>query len=109
MSFISANLKAITDAMLGGGQAWVDVKASRAINTIYTNNTLKPIFVSITLNASSGVYSTPNFYADGIIVGGSNGGDNRGGKTMTYPVKVGGTYQVTVSGSLTISKYVEFR
>lgn len=39
-------------AQIGVGQTWQNVTASRAAATTYTNNTGRPIQVSITLNAN---------------------------------------------------------
>ncbi|GHU04642.1 hypothetical protein FACS1894205_3210 [Alphaproteobacteria bacterium] len=38
---------------LGVGQTWQDVTSQRALNTVYTNTTGKPIFVSATAVVSS--------------------------------------------------------
>lgn len=50
---------------LGYNQNWVDVKSQRAVGTTYTNNTGKPIFISITVTASASGAS--ELIVDGLI------------------------------------------
>lgn len=51
---------------LGVGQTWVDMSSSRTRDTVYTNNTGKPIMVTIAIPTNSG-YSA-NLYCDNQIV-----------------------------------------
>jgi len=70
---LNANLKEI-----GVGQTWQDVTASRSAGVAYTNNTGKPISVSISVSNAGGNYAYVSLYADGIIVDVSN-------NTTPYP------------------------
>lgn len=85
--------------MIGVGQSWVNVTSSRASKTTYTNDTGKPILVTISAcgNSASG-----NFVVDGVNVAiiGYNGNT-----TIIRPVSVivpaGSTYRVSETiGSL---------
>ena len=51
---------------LGINQAWQDVKTSRALSTTYTNNTGKPILVSITSFAT--VNGSASINVGGVII-----------------------------------------
>ena len=65
------------DMMVGVGQTWQDVTASRSNNVIYTNNTGKPIEVAIIgLESRGGIDYGFSFYIDSKIItlaGGSGG------------------------------------
>lgn len=49
-------------AIIGVGQTWQDVSASRAVGTTYTNSTGKPIAVLTSASGSGGTYSI-----DGVV------------------------------------------
>jgi len=56
---ISSNTSAIAtkadaSAVLGIGQSWQDMSASRAVGTTYTNSTGRPIYVAISGSAPAG-------------------------------------------------------
>ncbi|KAF1016561.1 MAG: hypothetical protein GAK29_04508 [Acinetobacter bereziniae] len=51
---------------LGVGQTWVDMSSSRTRDTVYTNNTGKPIVVTIAIPTNSGY--TANLYCDNQVV-----------------------------------------
>lgn len=44
---VSQTMLATAVVPLGAGQAWTDVTASRALSTVYTNTTGRPIMVSV--------------------------------------------------------------
>lgn len=50
----NGKLVALTDALLGINQNWVDVKSQRNANTTYVNSTGKPIYVSIGKGSAEG-------------------------------------------------------
>lgn len=76
----SAETRAGTDAVravtpaglaatcLGMGQAWQDVAASRAIDTVYTNSTGRPIVVSVSVRNTGDSPSTASLFVAGISV-----------------------------------------
>lgn len=101
-----------TGGFLGDGQTWQNVKASRAINTYYTNSTGKPIQIFIVADAGStediSLYYTPS--GGSQIVSGtiySNASGGRGSFTATIPD--GDQYQVRGNGSPTIRSWLELR
>lgn len=84
----------VADGVLGAGQTWQDVTASRAANTVYTNTTGRPIQVVIgaqTTSATNSVAVTVN----GVIV--SRSGLAVTGSSAPHSVVVppGATYSVT--------------
>ncbi|MCW8046192.1 hypothetical protein OHU20_00380 [Escherichia coli] len=52
--------------MIGVGQSWVNVTSSRAAKTTYTNDTGKPIMVSVSAYATGD--NGANFIVDGVRV-----------------------------------------
>lgn len=93
--------KAVTDALLGVNQNWVDVKSQRSANTDYTNSTGKPIFVSI---GKEGGGNAGALYINGVRVGSMTGGDPA--MTISAIVPAGGVYKYT---STNIAIWVELR
>ena len=89
---------------IGAGQTWQDVKSSRAVNTVYTNNTGKPIMVCVTCGSSQRL--------DPILVNSVTVGDIVSISTTTIPfsfiVPNGSTYKCGGSGD-SFSFWVELR
>ena len=86
---------------IGVGQTWQDVSASRAFGTTYTNNTGRPIQVSVYVEVTAA-----NLFVflvvDGLTVGitGSSGAANNGGYgQLTATIPNGSTYAVTGSAA----------
>lgn len=75
--------------MLGVGQTWQDVKASRASGVTYTNTTTRPIMVSIT----EGSDGSRELTVDGLLVAYSGGVSSD--STMQAIVPIGSTYRFT--------------
>jgi len=77
-----------TEDVIGVGQTWQDITASRALGTTYTNSTGKPIVVNpiIIGSGSNTIYST--ITVDGVIVGYSIsfGGGNYSSCPIIIPV-----------------------
>ena len=89
---------------IGVDQTWQDMKASRAINTDYINDTTRPIMVNIT-----GGSANVDFYVfvDSVRIAWSireSGSSN----TMSFIVPVGSVYKLEVS-SATIGVWSELR
>lgn len=80
---------ALTSDIIGVGQTWQNVSASRVSGTTYTNNTSKPIMVVVSIY---GINNTATMVVSGITLGTVNG--NYGG-SITGIVPVGSTYVVT--------------
>jgi len=78
---------------LGVGQVWTNVLASRAISTIYTNNSGRPIVVHISYSTGASAPSGLVAYTEGTLVGvGSCGNSVDGG--ISFVVPTGHTYFV---------------
>jgi hypothetical protein len=86
-----------TASPIGAGQTWQNLLASRAVNTVYTNSSGKPIQVSIVVNESRvGEYSRARLQVDSInvAVASSFYSVNGNGNTVTAIVPNGSTYQL---------------
>lgn len=95
---ISSSPVATESQVIGVGQTWQDVTASRAIATTYTNSTGKPIEVSF-FGASSSNSTRFNFYINGVIMGGAlNTSGAPVGATMSFIVPNGATYKIQIDG-----------
>ena len=96
--------------MLGVGQTWQDLSASRALSVTYTNSTGKPImvFASTTVNATSPTSTLSVNNIPTSIAAGSNWPTNfimRGALVAIVPS--GGTYRV--DGGFSLSQWTELR
>lgn len=87
---------------IGDGQTWTNVLASRALGTIYTNTSKRPITVSVTINNTAAVLGNSAM----LTIGGINifGGTLNSPVTLpasvsvTAVVPVGATYSASYSG-----------
>lgn len=91
----SDNFDSLASKAIGDGQTWLDLTGSRALNTVYTNTTGRPIEVYVSLRgttASSG--SAGLFYLNGVEIGafGTYGSNAVSGTTVVVPD--GYTYEV---------------
>lgn len=97
-------LKQLRDSqMLGWGQEWVDVKASRASNTPYLNNTGHPIFVSVQAGpAGSVTISVSPDGSTGWVVAASDSSGAAGGVGASCGaiIQDGKYYRAVFSGSI---------
>ena len=81
---------------LGYGQTWQNVKASRAVGTVYTNSTGKPIVVMLASSTNtSDRYSGLEVYINNILATSSvtYGGNSKAHATVIIPN--GSNYKVT--------------
>ena len=93
--------------VIGVGQTWTDVTASRAANTTYTNNTGKPIMVIVSTWAVGNANVTIQLNINGVMVGRDASYEASGtlGGCISAIVPNGSTYSVTnLSGTLTWSE-----
>lgn len=87
------NLTAILSGTIGIGQSWQSKKAERSLNVTYTNNTGRPIQVSITHIANSGSSYAPNFKVDGLeIAKGAYVANTASQDNFSFLVPNGSTY-----------------
>ena len=96
---------------LGKGQTWQSFNfgSYRVIGVTYTNNTGRPIMVSVGVNY--GVGSSMNFSCGGIIIGfGSNANASGVASTNSWVVPSGVTYSVLIAGGApTLNQWAELR
>lgn len=94
----------------GFGQTWQNVMASRALNTVYTNTTGRPIFVTISAQSTNGV-GTLQCIVNGVAINGSTAPSVSTTSSAAFVVPPGGTYSAApFSGnSLTLSLWAELR
>ena len=96
-------------AVLGVGQTWQDVTASRAAGVTYTNSAGRPIFVIVTGRDQA---SGGRAYVDGLSVGGfTQSSTGTVLSTISFIVPDGSTYSVSsgVSVTGTDKQWVELR
>lgn len=103
---------ALTSDVIGVGQTWQDLTASRALATTYTNSSGKPIFVSVyTITGTSA--GTITFTIDGIAIGRqgiSAGASCTMRLNVTFIVPNNSTYNVqSASGTNTLVTWAELR
>ncbi|WP_272675068.1 MULTISPECIES: phage tail protein [unclassified Providencia] len=97
---------------LGYGQTWKDVKASRAVSTIYTNSTGKPILVSISPNGARDHYMGFDCFINNIKVAVSVGFGGESKPQLCFIVPNGSTYKIEYSAGVTkngINMWTELR
>ena len=78
---------------LGINQTWQDVLASRALNTIYQNNTGNPISVALQCNVGGGIGACTG-YVSNVWVGTSYNFAGTSQSAMTFIVPSGASYRV---------------
>lgn len=94
--------------VLGIGQTWQDVKASRAASTTYTNSTGRPIMVCAGLVTSSTCSITVTL--GGVTFPGSSYNASGGINTACFVVPSGATYSVANNaGTSAVSAWAELR
>lgn len=86
----------------GQGQNWFDVTAFRALGTLYSNSTSKPIsiFTSYTCGASwastlIAYVINPGASTGSLVGAGSNAGSGGGACFITFTVQSGASYWLT--------------
>ncbi|MDN0007492.1 hypothetical protein QVM88_14255 [Providencia stuartii] len=104
--------KAVTDLVathgLGYGQKVTNVTASRVPGTVYTNSTLKPIFVNIVhMGLGSNISGNFSVYVDDVVVARSTKGDIT--HTMSFIVPAGAKYRVEDTLNTGIEYWSELR
>jgi len=104
---------ATTDDVIGVGQTWQDVSGSRAVNTDYTNDTGKPIQVSIMGYAASNSSSYLRLLVGGVSVDlagqrGATDADSDYVQVGTI-VPVGAVYRVEDNSGAVMTSWVELR
>ncbi|WP_052236193.1 hypothetical protein [Bordetella avium] len=91
---------------LGASQSWVEVTASRALNTVYTNSTGRPIMVCITVSNQA---SAAAIYVGSVRAAGYPIGSSAAQASATVVVPRGATYQLSGAGGTSIVFWSEMR
>ena len=98
----------LSEAAVGTrGQTWQDVKASRAINTTYTNTSGRPIQVSIAL-AFGALPNTRTLSVGGVVVATEYKATNQDSPIQAI-VPPGATYRIDAVAGTAIQSWVELR
>jgi hypothetical protein len=87
----------LLSAVLGMGQSWQDVKASRAALTTYTNSTGKAIVVNVTVQVTSAPANAILTINGTIDVAGSNTTTTTNWASVLVVVPAGATYSLKTS------------
>lgn len=111
--YISKHVK-LGAMLVGVGQSWTDVTASRADATTYTNSTGRPIFISVSISSGSTAFDVAvgEGYVDGVQVAGSRAVTPVAAVvviTLAWCVPAGSTYKLDGMLSGTITKWSELR
>ena len=104
---LSEQVKQLNNTLANLFKTPTDVTASRAINDPYTNNTGRPIFVSVVL-LTSAINQTARIIVGPVTIVGSSFPTSGFVIAVSTVVPPGATYRVPV-GSYTISSWTEFR
>lgn len=104
---LSAQVTQLNNTLANLFKTPTDVTASRAINDPYTNNTGRPIFVSVVL-LTSAINQTARIIVGPVTIVGSSFPTSGFVIAVSTVVPPGATYRVPV-GSYTISSWTEFR
>lgn len=92
--------------ILGIGQTWTDVTASRALGTTYTNSTGKPIQVMMCFATTSTTSRTQTAIVNGVTIFSQT--TNYIAPVLNFIVPSGATYSITSTG-LTLGTWSELR
>lgn len=98
----------LKNPIIGVNQTWQSVERSAGIT--YTNNTGRPIQVSITMSDIPGQPpDTASFYVDGLVVAKVTASDGTDGMSCQIIVPNGSDYKLVNDGGLSVSLWVELR
>ena len=101
----AAQGKFLNDQAFGVNQSTQDVTGDRAINTVYTNTTGKPIFVFIVTYDMGGLTFLK---LDNVVIGNLDSSLIMD-QYLSFTVRVGGTYELQGVAPLTIKSWVEVK
>lgn len=91
---------------LGYGQTWQNVKASRAVGTVYTNSTGKPIVLLVTASTSANDrMNGVNIYINGVVIATSMTYGNGAKAPVSAVIPHGSTYKIDYPSG-TVSPFI---
>ncbi|ENV00442.1 beta strand repeat-containing protein, partial [Acinetobacter variabilis] len=103
---------AINLPLLGYDQSWQNLKASRALNTVYTNSTGKPIMVMVSIETSDD-WGEPTVQVNDVQIartlGYQSSGTGHWGMNISFIVPAGHTYQVISKVAGSYMEWAELR
>lgn len=104
----AAQAKVLNDQAFGVGQSWQDVTGSRAIGQTYTNNTGKPILVSISGGGVDGYFI---LRCNGLVVSsaGNPGGTGNDVNFVSAIIPIGSSYSLDSKGGVNTITWAELR
>lgn len=108
-NLLTSNGTAWTSAapvVIGVGQTWQDVTASRASGTPYTNSTSTPIQISIVLNSTGTNQGT--LVINGVTAVSGIVGATGATHQYSFIIPVGNTYELTLTGG-SVNRWLELR
>lgn len=108
VTFPDSSTQITAPTQIGVGQAWVDLTASRASGTTYTNATGKPIMVSITSTRVGSSASVSAVVGGVTVFAADSTGQWYGSNNPCFIVPNNTTYVVTFSG-VSIKNWAELR
>ncbi|EMM9642005.1 phage tail protein [Providencia rettgeri] len=98
--------KFATGSGLGYGQAWQNVKASRAVGTVYTNSTGKPIVLLVTASTSANDRMNGiNIHVNGVVIATSMTYGNGAKAPVSAVIPHGSTYKIDYPSG-TVSPFI---
>jgi hypothetical protein len=90
---------------LGVGQTWQNLRTSRAVDTVYTNTTGKPIEVNVTIQAETTSYGYASLFIDDVQASTSSARMESASTNHMYnvhgTVQAGSTYKVILTNAIT--------
>ena len=106
----AAQAKVLGDRDIGVGQSWQDVTGSRSLESVYTNNTGKPIFVSLNIRGTSSLVDGVRVLVGGFIVTEQlNIAENQHSQVV-FIVPLGSTYVVQqTQATINLLRWTELR
>lgn len=102
---VNSNEAVALGQVLGVGKSWINVLASRAYGTVYTNNYNYPIGVSVSGNLAAG--NTIILTIQGVVVSENGSPASNGNVPVFGIVPPGATYEITGTSSFTLSTWTE--
>lgn len=107
----AAQAKVLNDQAFGVGQTWQDVTSSRSIGSTYTNNTGKPIQLSILLGDTNNASPAITLIIGGVTVLDTiyDTGSNFGILLVNYIIPIGATYRINGTNGANIKTWAELR
>lgn len=104
----AAQAKALNDQAFGVGQTWQNVTSQRQIGQTYTNNTGKPILVSISGGGVDGYFI---LMCNGLVVSstGNPGGTGNDVNFVSAIIPIGSSYSLDSKGGINTITWAELR